>query len=131
LYINLLTQLKNAQAVKKENIKFPYSKTDEAVLKVLTENKYINGFEKKGQRSKKFLDIRLKYEKGEGAIGKGVINEIKFLSKPSIHQYVGYKEIKPVKRGYGLLVISTSKGIMSGQEAKKQKLGGELLFTIW
>ncbi|MBI4993420.1 30S ribosomal protein S8 [Candidatus Wolfebacteria bacterium] len=126
MYINLLTQLKNAQAVKKENIKTVYSKMDESILKVLAGNKYIENFEKKGQKVKKFLDIKLKYSDGDGVIGG-----IKFISKPSRKIYLGHEEIKPVKHGYGLLVLSTSKGIMSGNEAKKNKVGGEALFTIW
>ncbi|MBI5306523.1 30S ribosomal protein S8 [Candidatus Wolfebacteria bacterium] len=126
MYINLLTQLKNAQAVKKENIKTLYSKTDESVLKILTNYNYIDGFEKKGQKIKRFLDIKLKYSDGVPAI-----NGIKLISKPSRKIYIGYEKIKPVKHGYGLFVISTPKGIMSGQDARKNKIGGEALFTIW
>ncbi len=59
------------------------------------------------------------------------IRGLKFLSKPSRRLYVGYKEIKKVKSGHGLLVLSTSKGILSGEEAKKMKIGGQLLFEIW
>jgi len=126
MYINLLTQLKNAQAVKKESIKVPYSKMDEAVLKILVKNKFVKDFEKKGRGVKKILSIDLKYNEGEGAI-----SGIKFISKPSRRLYIGYKEIKPVKHGYGLLVLSTPKGILTGQEAKKMKVGGEMLFEIW
>lgn len=126
MYINLLIQLKNAQAAKKENIKIPYSKMDEAVLKVLDSKKYIESFEKKGQKTKKFLDVKLKYPKEEKAI-----NGIKLVSKPSRRVYTGYEEIRPIKRGYGLMVISTPKGVMGGQDAKKQKVGGEVLFEIW
>jgi len=126
MYISLLTQLKNAQAVKKESIKFYYSKMDEVVLGILENKKYINSFEKKGRGTKKFFDIKLKYNEGEGAI-KGV----KLISKPSRKLYLGYSDIRPVKRGYGLLVISTPNGVITGQEAKKMKVGGELLFEIW
>jgi len=126
MYINLLTQLKNAQAVEKESVKFPYSKMDEAVLEVLAKNKFIKNYEKKGRGVKKILDIDLRYEDGTG-----VINGVKFVSKPSRRFYVGYKDVKPVKHGYGLVILSTPKGIMTGQESKKTKTGGEILFKIW
>lgn len=126
MYINLLTQLKNAQAVKKENIKVPYSKMDEGVVKILAANKFVESYEKKGQGPKKVLDIKLKYENGEGAI-----NGLKFASKPSQKIYISYDEIKPVRSNYGIMVITTPKGIMSGKEAKKEKVGGMVLFKIW
>jgi len=126
MYINLLTQLKNAQAVKKENIKISYSNIKEKILEVLKNNDYIENFEKKGRGAKRVLDIKLKYDDG-----RGVINGIKFISKPSRRLYIGYKDIKPVKRGYGLLILSTPKGVMSGKEARKMKVGGEVLFEIW
>jgi len=119
MYINLLTQLKNAQAVKKENVKIPYSKMDEGVLKILTSNNYIENFEKKGQKIKRYFDVKLKYVENKGAI-----NGIKLISKPSRRIYVGFEKIRLVKSGYGLMVVSTSKGIMSGQEARKVKMGG-------
>ncbi|PJA41876.1 30S ribosomal protein S8 [Candidatus Wolfebacteria bacterium CG_4_9_14_3_um_filter_37_9] len=126
MYINLLTQLKNAQAVKKENVKIPYSKMDEGVLKILTSNNYIENFEKKGQKIKRYFDVKLKYVENKGAI-----NGIKLISKPSRRIYVGFEKIRLVKSGYGLMVVSTSKGIMSGQEARKVKMGGLALFEIW
>jgi len=126
MYINLLTKLKNAQAVKKENVKVAYSKMDERILEILKDNGYIENFQKKGRGAKRVLDIKLKYQNG-----KGVINGVKFISKPSRRLYTGYKEIKPVKHGYGLLILSTPKGILTDKEAKKMKVGGEMLFEIW
>ena len=122
----MLTKIKNAQAVKKENVKVNYSKINESILKILSSGGYIDGFEKKGQGIKRILDIKLKYENNAGAI-----NEIKLISKPSRHIYMGYKEIKLVKHGYGLMVISTPSGIMNGKDARKMKVGGEALFEIW
>ncbi len=126
MYTNLLTQLKNAQAVKKESVKLAYSNNKEKILEILAKYKYIAEFEKKGRNPKRILTVKLSYSDGEGAI-----NGTKFISKPSRHIYSGYKEIKPVKSGYGLLVVSTSQGIMPAQEARRKKLGGELLFEIW
>ena len=72
------------------------------------------------------MAIGLKYENGAGAI-----NDIKMISKPSRRMYVGKGELKPIKSGYGIAVISTSKGIMAGDDAKKAGIGGEILFEIW
>jgi len=126
MYTDLLTKLKNAQAVKKENIKVAYLKMDEKILELLKENDYIEDIERKGKGTKRVLDIKLKYHND-----KGVIDGIKFISKPSCRLYIGHKEIKPVRHGYGLLILSTPKGILTGKEAKKMKVGGEMLFEIW
>lgn len=126
MYTDLLIKIKNAQAVKKDIMKSAYSKADESVLEVLSKNGYISGFEKKGKGAKKIFEVELKYEKEEGAI-----TDIKFISKPSRRMYFGYKDIKSVKSGHGLLVISTPEGILSGKEAQKKKVGGEALFEIW
>ncbi len=126
MYIDLLIKIKNAQDVKKDAIKVPYSKKDERILEILKESNYIKDFEKKGKGAKRVLEAELNYENGEGAI-----SGVKFFSKPSRRIYIGYKEIKPVRRGYGLFVISTPKGILTGKEAKKLKVGGEALFKIW
>jgi len=127
MYINLLTQLKNAQAVKRESIKTSYSKMKEKILEVLKDNDYIESFERKGRGAKRILDIKLKYRSD----GRGVIDGIKFISKPSRRLYIGYKDIRFVKHGYGLLFLSTPKGILTGKEARKMKVGGEALFEIW
>ena len=127
MYIDLLTKIKNAQAVKKETVKSAYSKMDERILKILLSKGYISGFEKKGKGAKRVFDIHLKYEKNNG----GAITGIKFVSKPSRKMYIGYKDIRPIKSGYGFMVISTPDGVLAGGEARREKVGGELLFEIW
>ena len=126
MYIDLLTKIKNAQASKQENVKVPYTEMDFAVAELLASNKFLDGVFKKGRMPKRILDIKLKYSNNTG-----VIQNVKFVSKPSRRLYTGYKDIKPVRQGYGLLVLSTPKGIMDGKSARKQKLGGQLLFEIW
>ncbi len=126
MYIDLLTKIKNAQAVRKENVKLAYSKMDESILELLKKNNYIKDLEKKGKGAKRTLDVKLKYENKEG-----VIKDVKFVSKPSRRLYIGYKDIKPVKHGYGLLILSTPQGIITNKEARKMKVGGEMLFQIW
>lgn len=126
MYIDLLTQIKNAQAVKKESIKVPYTKNDERILEILASRKYIAAYDKKGRAPKRVLSIDLKYEDGVGAI-----EGVRFVSRPSIHIYKGCDEIRPVKNGRGVAIVSTPKGIMTGENARKEKVGGEIFFEIW
>ncbi len=126
MYIELLNKIKNAQLVKKESLKVPFTKNKERILEILASKGYIESFDKKGRGPKKILSIKLKYDDG-----KGVINGFKFISKPGQRIYIGYEEIKSVKSGYGSLVISTPNGIITGPEARKTKVGGEALFQIW
>ncbi|MBU4348629.1 30S ribosomal protein S8 [Patescibacteria group bacterium] len=127
MYTDLLIRIKNAQAVNKETVKVPYSAMDRAVLNVLKKGGFIDDFTAIGRVPKKILEVNLKYKED----GKGIVSGVKVLSKPSRHLYSSYNEIYPIRQGYGLLVVSTSKGIMDGRSARKIKLGGELLFEIW
>lgn len=126
MYIDLLTKVKNAQAVKAETLKTPFSNMDLIVAEMLVKNGYLDSVVKKGRMPKRIIEIKLKYEKGVGAI-----SGIKIISKPSRRLYSKSARLRPVKQGYGTGFVSTSKGIMSNQEARKQNLGGQLLFEIW
>lgn len=127
---NMLVQIKNAQAVSAERVSIPFSAIKFEISKILKEKKFISDVEKKKRKLHKaevnFLDIKLKYEDGIG-----VINGIKLISKPSRRMYAKKGELKLVKSGYGISVISTSKGLMTGEDSKKAGLGGELIFEIW
>lgn len=125
-YINLLTRIKNSQMAQKDGLRAPFSKNDMVVAEILARNGYLKSAEKKGRMPHRIIDIKLKYDDDWGAL-----SDFKLLSVPSRHLYIGYKDLKSVRSGYGLAVISTSKGIMTAGQAKKQKLGGELLFEIW
>lgn len=123
MYIDLLTRIKNAQAVGKESLVTPYSRMDNAVAELLQKKGFLKKVETKGRVPKKVLKLYLNTEH--------VIHGVKVLSKPSLKQSGGYRRLKNVKRGHGLLVLSTPKGILSGERAKKEKVGGQLLFEIW
>ena len=110
---------------KKETIESPYSKYKEAVLKKLISLKFIKDYEVKGE-IKKSMTINLAYEEDKPAI-----SDVKIYSKPGMRLYISYKNLKPVLSGFGYSILSTSKGIMTDREAKKAKLGGELLFSFW
>jgi len=123
MYIDLLTKIRNAQMAGKKSFKTRFSKMDENVLGVLKAHGFIRNSEVKGKSYKRVIEIDCDVETP--------IQGVKFLSKPSLRRYDGYKNMKRVKGNYGIVVVSTSKGIMSGFEAKKQKIGGQLLFEIW
>ena len=127
----MLVQIKNAQAVGKEQISVPFSNMKFKIAQILKENGFIIDLEKKKKKTKKseldYLSISLKYDEDKHS----GIDGFKIISKPSRHIYIGSKDIKPVRSGYGIAAISTSKGVMSSKEARKQNLGGEILFEVW
>ncbi len=127
MYLNLLTKIKNGQASRKESVKLPYSEMDFVIAELLAKHKFVDAAFKKGRMPKRILDVKLKYD----AEGRGAVQGVRVLSKPSRRLYAGYKDLRPIRQGFGLLVISTPKGIMDGKSARQQKLGGQLLFEIW
>jgi small subunit ribosomal protein S8 len=126
MHYNILSELKNATRAQKEKIVFPYSKMDFAILKKLVDAGYVKSAEKETVGHRNVIAVRLAYKGKEAAV-----NDFKIISKPSRHFYSDYRSLPTVKQGHGLSVLSTSKGIMTGSEAKKQKVGGEYLFEIW
>ncbi len=100
--INLLSKIKNAQAVKKDSVKISISKINLAVLEILKKAHYIESFSAKN--TSRFTEVKLCYKNGVGAI-----HGVKILSKPSRNLYIGYKNLRPIKQGFGLLVLSTPK----------------------
>ena len=126
MYTDLLTKIHNAQRAKKASLKVPFSNMAMAVAELLVKQGFLAGAAKKGRMPKRVIEIDLKYENGKGAI-----DTIRFISVPSRRIYAGYKDLKKVRQGYGTALISTPKGIMTIAEARKGKVGGQLLFQIW
>ena len=123
----LIIGIKNAGKADKVSVKFPYSNFKMAVAEALQKEKYIKSVAKIGKTPKRILEIEIAYK--EKSVPK--IKDVVRVSKLSKRIYNGAKEIKSVKRGYGTAILSTSKGIMTDKEAKKVKVGGEVLFKIW
>lgn len=123
---DMLTSIRNAQAVHKEIVRVPFSKIKLEIAKVLEREGFTNKTERKGRKTKKLIEITLKYEGKEPAI-----SGLKKVSKPGQRIYIGAQEIRPVRSGYGISIVSTSKGLMSGKEARRQNLGGEIMCKIW
>ena len=121
---DLLVRIKNASTMKHERVNLPLSNMREAVARVLLSEGYLADVEPPQKQHS--LSLLLAYQGGKPAV-----NGFKRISKPSRRLYMGVNEIKPVKRGHGISVLSTPKGILSGKEARKQNVGGEILFEIW
>jgi len=124
---DMLTRIRNAQAVKKQTVIFPYSKIKWEILNVLSKNGFIKGLDKANKKNKRFIEIILKYDE-EGA---PKISELKRVSKSSSRRYIQAKDIWFFKKGLGLRILSTPKGILCDKEAKKLNVGGEVLLEIW
>ena len=123
---DFIIQLKNAGMVGKEEVSLPYSKLKHAIADKLTESGFVAGAEKQGKKAKKSLEVKLKYTDG-----KHNIRGVKRVSKPGRRLYVKVTDIYPVKFGTGKRILSTPAGILTGEEARKQNVGGEELFIIW
>ena len=124
---NVLSRISNGLTRKMSRVKVPYSVADTAVLEALVKCGYISSAVRKGRGVKRIIDIDLKYDEG----GKPFIKEIKLISKPSRRVYIGYLKIKPSRHGNGRFILSTPLGIMSNHDARRKKVGGEVLFEIW
>lgn len=128
MYIYLLNQIKNAQMAEKASLKTPYSDLKLSILDLLAKNKFIDKVEVKGRKlNKRTIEVFLNKKGSDNR----VVQDIQLVSRPSRRIYIGYKDIKPVKGGFGMLVLSTPKGVIRDKEAKKLKVGGEVLFKIW
>jgi small subunit ribosomal protein S8 len=123
---DMIIRIKNASDSKKESVVFPYSKLKIAILDVLLKEGFIKSFGKKGKKVVKFIEVGLVHADGEPKI-KGVDR----VSKSSKRIYYQAKDIRPVKSGFGALILSTPKGIMTDKTARAEKVGGEALFKIW
>lgn len=123
---DMLTHMKNAGNAGKHNVVVGYSRIKHDIADVLKEEGFVKSVEKKSKGAKNMLSLDLYVENRTPKI-KGV----KIHSKPSKRVYKKSAEIRPVRQGYGLLVLSTPQGVMSGHKAKKAGVGGEALFSIW
>lgn len=126
---NLLSTIKNASMVKKESVELPFSKMNESILNLLKERGFIEGVKvfKHKDSVIKGLHVDLKYSDGN----KPMISEAKRVSKPGRRIYLGSKELEFVRNGFGIGIVSTSRGLMTTDEAKKKKLGGEVICEIY
>ena len=123
---NFLIKLKNASRVRHETVTFPYSKFIHAIASCLLRAGYIVSFEKKHKKAGEEIVITLKYNDNGPRI-----NGVQLVSKPSARRYFGVNDIHPIKNGFGIMILSTPKGVMTDTESKKELVGGEALFKMW
>ena len=124
---DMITRIRNSTMVKHENVSVVKSKVNENILDLLSNEGFIDSFAESEEEEKYNYKIDLKYYED----GSSAISGIKRVSKPGLKIYVKNNDIPSYFSGMGVAVMSTSKGIMTGFEAKKQSLGGEVLFYIW
>jgi small subunit ribosomal protein S8 len=124
---DFLTRIRNALKVKKKKVEAPYSKMKLAISKILKEKELIQDFKIREENGKKFIVLTLKYDEN----GEPLIENLIRVSKPGRRVYMGYRDFKPVRSGFGFRIVSTSRGVMTDIEAKRRKLGGEVICEIY
>jgi small subunit ribosomal protein S8 len=124
---DMLTRIRNAQAVRKEDLVMPFSKIKYEILKLLAREGYIESVEKIEEKSHPELRVQLKYKEDK----KAYIEHIKRISKPGQRIYVSKDKLPKILNDFGVAILSTSQGIMTNKKARRLKIGGELLFEIW
>src|SRR3954469_24601751 len=122
---DMLTRIRNANLALLPNTELPHSKIKESIASILKREGYISDFAVEGKLPKK-IKLKLKYQ-GK----KSVIEGLRRISTPGLRRYVGSTDIPRVRNGLGTAIISTSQGLMTGVQARKNNIGGELLCYIW
>jgi small subunit ribosomal protein S8 len=122
---DMLTRIRNAQAVEKLSVSMPASKVKVAIAKVLKDEGYIEDFAVRGETGKADLELQLKYY-----AGRPVIERIERVSKPGLRVYKGAEELPRVMNGLGVAIISTSSGVMTDRHARAKGVGGEVLCVV-
>jgi small subunit ribosomal protein S8 len=123
---DMLTRIRNAIAVRKAEVTLPHSKIKESVARLLQQSNFIDGVSVNDAPVGKTLNVRINDQAANARI-----TEIVRLSKPGRRYYVNVREIPTVKRGRGIVIISTSKGLMTGDQARQEHLGGELICKVY
>lgn len=123
---DMFNRITSAQAVAKPEITLPYSEIKSNIAGILSKEGFVGAVSKASKGKLKVLKIALKYEQGLPAL-----SGIKRVSKPGQRIYKGTADIRKVRGGFGTSIISTPKGVMTGLEAKKQNLGGEVICEVW
>lgn len=125
---DMLTRIRNAQKAGLPTVSMPASKTKESVLRLLCQEGYVESFERVEQGGNKFqLKVFLRYDER----GEPVIRELKRISKPGRRRYVSHSDVPSCRSGLGVVVVSTSRGMRSDRDARREGLGGELVCSVF
>ncbi len=121
-----LTRIRNAMLAKHKEVTVPYSRIKESISRILVEHKFLSNCSVEKEGTLKTLRIILQYGQQKNAI-----TELKRISKPGRRFYCKASDLKPVKQGYGIAIVSTSQGIFDDTKAREKKIGGEVICTLW
>jgi len=124
---DMLTRIRNAVMVQHDSVQIPASKMKLAIARNLKEEGFIGDYEVVKGKPHRVIKVQLKYDD----YNQPIITGLERVSKPGLRVYVGWKEIPRVCGGLGIAIVSTSKGVMTGQQAWRQGVGGELLCYVW
>ena len=124
---DMLTRIRNAVMAEHENVAVPASKMKLSIAQILKNEGFIADFELEGEKTKRKIKIALKYDD----VKRPFINGLKRVSKPGLRVYVPSTAIPKVYGGAGIAIVSTSQGVMTGRQAYRKRIGGELLGYIW
>lgn len=126
---DMLTRIRNAQAVNYKTVDLPYSKIKFDLAEILNQERFVGSVSKKGRGNQRELEIKLKYKDDKDKTPH--IQGLKRISKPGQRIYIGKKDWMQFSKEQGIVILSTSQGLMTLKDAKKKRLGGEILCKIW
>ena len=126
LLIDSLIRIKNGYLAKKDFVVIFYSRLIEAIVDILKREQYIKDYQIEENNKKKLIKVFLLYQEK-----KPVLTNVEIVSRPGRRIYVKIKDLTPVLGGLGIAVLSTPKGVLTDKQARKEKVGGELLFKVW
>ncbi len=124
---DMLTRIRNAAKARHARVDMPSSKLKVEIARILKEEGYLSTYKVVDEKAKKTLRIGLRYTTGK----QSIITDLRRVSRPGCRRYVGKGEIRAVVGGMGISIVSTPRGVMTGQSAKKAGVGGELLCEVW
>ena len=128
---DMLTRIRNAMLARHNEVKIPYSKLKEEIARILTEEGYVEGYEMSGEVPHKSITVTLKYFGSRRREIRPVITGLERVSKPGRRLYTSSDDIPWVLSGMGIAILTTPKGVMTGQMARRERLGGEILCYVW
>lgn len=124
---DLLTRLRNAVRSHHQKVDVPSSKLKLEIVRILSDEGYVGGYKVNEENGRPFLKVLLKY----GPNDQPVISNLRRISQPGCRVYIGRKDIRPVLGGLGISILSTPRGVMTGRDARKLGVGGEVLCEVW
>ena len=124
---DLLTRIRNANSAKHDSVDIPASNMKKAICQILVDEGYVKNFTVVEDGKQGIIKVNLKYGEGKSP----VINGLRRVSKPGLRVYSSAEELPRVMKGLGVAIISTSKGVMTDRQARKENLGGEVLAFVW